>query len=158
MEIPEERRKYIFSFHREHTLTIVSALPSAEDTIPPSKIGDFNVAKDRDSKLKATWTAVGGNFLDGQTDIYRIYYSTDIMALVAGTATDYVEFTKYDMVGTASNASFELPSDGGRSLYVGIRAGDLADNFGRISNLVEVELEDPALPPNQPTQQPTLPG
>ena len=46
---------------------------------------------------------------------------------------DYLEFTKYDMAGTASNTSFQLPSTAADAvtMYVGLRAGDLANNFAR---------------------------
>ena len=29
--------------------------------------------------------------MDGQTDVYRLYYSADVMALIDGTAKEYMD-------------------------------------------------------------------
>ena len=137
--VPENRRKYLGIFQRNHTVTVPSTDAAATDSLPPAKIGDLSVVKTGGDFLTLAWTAVGGDMLDGQTDVYRVYFSADAALLVTDTADDYFQFTQYDMSGTVVNYTLDPGSRAG-SVYLAIKAGDRFDNFGRMSNMVRVSL------------------
>ena len=150
VRVPEERRQYLGVFLRNHSLTIPprpgATASGAVDRTPPAKIGDLSVEKttaDDGDRLTLSWTAVGGDLADGQTDAYRVFFSDDMPALVIDatddTSADFIEFNQYDMAGRAVNYSLD-PGPRAGSVYIAIKAGDRFDNWGRMSNLVRVQL------------------
>ena len=149
------RRKKLDTFGRIHTVS-VSAIPAYDqDFIAPSKISDF-VAKIHDNgNLTMTWTAVGGDKLDGQTDVYRLHFSQNVSEFVLEESTQFTEFTIPGLPGERISYSLSVidtnqPYFG--YVYMALQAGDMSANFGRFSNLVLVDFGDnPAAYSTQPS-------
>jgi len=113
---------------------------SIKDTIPPSRIPDLRILDTytNSSTVELTWTAPGGNFDQGQADMYEIRCSTDATELVAnfsGSGIVMVETDSAGVFGALEQMSAGVPW-AGQTFYYGVVAMDAAGNRGPVSNLV----------------------
>jgi hypothetical protein len=153
VSIPESRRKRVGLFLRNIRLAFATAAGAkpARDTIPPAKIGDFAVSSASSGGfLNSSWTAVGGDYHDGEADHYRIYFTAvlaDLLRLPPGAVTSsaaipFIELPNSDKAGSRSRHNLTLPANATGLLYLAVQAVDAAGNGGRVSNPVRIWLAD----------------
>ena len=145
VQVPMNRRKKLDTFERLHS-TIINAIPAYDqDYIPPAKISDFAAEVHGNSNITMSWTAVGGDKLDGQTDVYRLHFSKNVTELVIEESTQFLEFTEYGLPGSKvrySVSAIDTAQPYYGYVYMALQAGDMGANFGRFSNLVLVDFGD----------------
>jgi hypothetical protein len=160
--VPESRRRPVGLFLRNFRLAFAAAAgsPPASDTIPPAKIGDFAVqqvaeapaaagsSSSSSNLLTGSWTAVGGDYHDGEADHYRILYAAALAELLLPRERDttpavpYIELANTDQSGSRTSHNFTLNTNATGLLYLAVQAVDSAGNGGRVSNPVRIWLVD----------------
>ena len=178
VSVPDNRRKSVGLFLRNVRLAFAAAAgsPPASDTIPPAKIGDFVVqqieaaaaaaAAVTSSMLTGSWTAVGGNYQDGEADHYRIFYSAtlaDLLLLPRGEGeapgpVPFAQVANTDQPGSLARHNFSLNTNASGLLYLAVQAVDAAGNGGRLSNPVRIWLPDRAANDTGSTESQTNTG
>ena len=127
------------SFHSEKKM----------ENLPPGKIGDLRINILKDSltpdKLRAEWTAPGGNFDFGSVYSYRFVFSSNIEDLIDPSKGDpkvLLGFDRIESEGTEAKFEFNFPHYD-QDFYVGAYAFNQNGHRGKISNLVHINLPNP---------------
>ena len=107
-----------------------------QDTRPPSRVTDLEVAFTTDTTVGLQWTAPGDDFTEGRAGFYDVRYSSDRDALLAWADTCYraVDLTPANSGETENITITNL--DVSESNYFALKTADTDSNWSAISNIV----------------------
>ncbi|KAK4328832.1 hypothetical protein Pmani_000774 [Petrolisthes manimaculis] len=139
------------------SLALTVARVTSADLVPPSRVTDLAVTHVHNTTVNLTWSAPGGDLDQGSAWRYELKMYTERGTLSEerfNTSTIAVYCIAHDLraptqtpapYGTPQHCLTELPFTNLR-WYFAIRAVDVANNTGRISNIVSAFVPDPPTP------------